>query len=107
MKQQNSHATGRAHCSRCDAVCCRLTVVLQPEDKIPEHLTTHLPNGLHVMAHDEEGWCVAMDGSRMNCGIYESRPAICRRFVMNGPYCKAVRAEYAEKHACGVQLDPP
>ena len=25
-------------CARCDAVCCRLTVVLQPEDDIPEHL---------------------------------------------------------------------
>lgn len=107
MKQQNTHTTGAAHCSRCDAVCCRLMVVLQPEDKIPEHLTTHLSNGLHVMARDEEGWCVAMDGARMNCGIYESRPAICRRFVMNGPYCKSVRAEYAEKRACGAQLTPP
>jgi Fe-S-cluster containining protein len=72
-------------------------VVLQPEDNIPAHLTTHLENGLHVMAKDKEGWCVAVDGTRMNCGIYETRPAVCRRFVMNGPYCKAIRADYAAK----------
>ena len=42
-------------CARCDAVCCRLTVVLQPEDRIPAHLTTHTDAGLHVMARDEEG----------------------------------------------------
>lgn len=107
MKQLNTRTTGAAHCDRCDAVCCRLMVVLQPEDKIPSHLTTHLANGLHVMARDEEGWCVAMDGAHMNCGIYESRPAVCHRFVMNGPYCKSVRAEYAEKRACGAKLTPP
>lgn len=32
----------------------------------------------------------------MNCGIYETRPEVCRRFVMGGPYCNAVRAEYAD-----------
>ena len=84
-----------AHCARCDAVCCRLTVVLQPEDAIPEHLTTHLESGLHVMARDDEGWCAALDGARMNCGIYESRPSVCRRFVMNGPYCRQVSDDYA------------
>ena len=86
-----------ARCSSCDAVCCRLTVVLQPEDNVPPHLTTHLANGMRVMQRDEEGWCVALNGNRMNCGIYESRPGECRRFVMGGPYCKSVRAEYRER----------
>jgi Fe-S-cluster containining protein len=81
-----------------------LTVVLQSEDRIPSHFTTHLPTGLHVMAHDEEGWCVALDGARMNCGIYETRPSVCRRFVMNGPYCKAVRSDYAEQRKLGIPL---
>lgn len=90
-------------CSTCDAVCCRLTVVLQPEDKIPSHLTTQLPSGLHVMKHDEDGWCVAINSTKMNCGIYETRPSICRRFVMNGPYCKAVRTEYAEERALAAE----
>jgi Fe-S-cluster containining protein len=101
---QSVHEIEPAHCSRCDAVCCRLTVVLQPEDRIPAHLTTTLPSGLHVMARDEEGWCVALDGARMNCGIYESRPDVCRRFVMDGPYCNAIRADYAQTHARAIEL---
>ncbi|HEV8693564.1 MAG TPA: YkgJ family cysteine cluster protein, partial [Lysobacter sp.] len=49
------------HCGACDAVCCRLTVVLLPGDNVPEYLTTRTDAGLHVMARDEEGWCVAID----------------------------------------------
>ncbi len=104
MTVQGRPTRNKAHCSRCDAVCCRLTVVLQPEDNIPAHLTTRLESGLLTMAHDEEGWCVALDGARMNCGIYETRPAICRRFVMDGPYCRAVREEYAEQRSAGIEL---
>lgn len=103
MTEPRTAAKKASGCATCDAVCCRLTVVLQPEDKIPSHLTTHLPNGLRVMKHDEDGWCVAINSTRMNCGIYESRPSVCRRFVMNGPYCKAVRADYAEERASAAQ----
>lgn len=86
-------------CGACDAVCCRLTVVLLPGDDVPERFTTWTEQGLHVMAHDEDGWCVAVDGARHCCSIYESRPAICRKFAMGGPYCRAVRTEYAAEHA--------
>ena len=79
-------------CGRCDAVCCRLTVVLQPEDRVPLHMTT-TQDGLHVMARDEEGWCVALDSARMCCSCYETRPEVCRRFAMAGPYCLEVRAD--------------
>ena len=95
-------ATAAVHCEQCDAVCCRLTVVLMPEDDIAEHLTTHTDAGLRVMARDEEGWCVALDGARMCCSIYEGRPAVCRRFVMGGPYCRAVRADYTAQRARSV-----
>ena len=93
-----------ADCSRCDAVCCRLTVVLQPEDRVAEHLTTYTAAGLHVMARDEEGWCVALDGARMCCSIYESRPAVCHRFVMDGPYCREIRADYRDRRTRGIPL---
>lgn len=93
-----------AHCSACDAVCCRLTVVLDANDDIPAHLTTTLPEGPRVMAKGEGGWCVALDAERMNCGIYEIRPAGCRRFVMNGPYCRAVRDDYAMEAALAASL---
>ena len=83
-----------ADCARCDAVCCRLTVVVQPEDGIAEHLTTLGDRGLRVMARDEEGWCVAVDSAHMRCSIYDARPEVCRRFTMGGPYCEAVREDY-------------
>jgi Fe-S-cluster containining protein len=91
-------------CGRCDAVCCRLTVVLQPEDRIPEHYTTRTAEGLHVMARDAEGWCVAIDGARMQCGIYETRPQVCRRFVMAGPYCREVQADSRDRNLRGIPL---
>lgn len=92
-----------ARCSACEAVCCRLTVVLQPEDRVPDHLTARSPEGLHVMKRGEDGWCVALNSVHMNCGIYDVRPSVCRRFVMNGPYCKAIRAEYSDPVAAHVR----
>ncbi len=91
-------------CERCDAVCCRLTVMVDPTDRIPQHLTSVTPQGWHVMARDEEGWCVAIDAARMCCSIYETRPAICRRFVMSGPYCRDVRATYDDQRRRGIPL---
>ena len=93
-----------ADCSRCDAVCCRLTVILQPEDRVPPRFTDETVEGLHVMARDEEGWCVALDGARMRCSIYDTRPQVCRRFVMAGPYCTEVRADYRDRNARGIPL---
>jgi Fe-S-cluster containining protein len=83
----------QVHCSRCDALCCRLTVVLFAEDTIPPHMTERNAQGVVVMARDESGWCVALDGAKMNCGIYDTRPTICRKFAMAGPYCLDVRAD--------------
>jgi Fe-S-cluster containining protein len=91
-------------CGSCDAVCCRLTVVLLPGDDVPEHLTATTDAGLHVMAHDEDGWCVAVDGARMCCSIYETRPAICRKFAMGGPYCRDVRDEYTRHYEHEIPL---
>ena len=87
-------APAKAECSRCDAVCCRLLVMVEPEDGIAPHLTTEV-GGMLVMARGEDGWCVAMDASRMRCSIYDARPDTCRRFHMGGPYCEAVREDYA------------
>ncbi|HZH43121.1 MAG TPA: YkgJ family cysteine cluster protein [Lysobacter sp.] len=100
----SSTARPRVHCDSCDAVCCRLTVVLLPGDEVPEHLTTYTDAGLHVMARDEDGWCVAVDGARMCCSIYATRPAICRKFAMAGPYCRAVRDEYATHYPREIAL---
>ena len=94
----------RVHCDDCDAVCCRLTVVLMPGDDVPERFTEYTDRGLHVMARDEEGWCVAVDAARMCCSIYEDRPAICRRFSMGGPYCRDVRDTHRDQLSRGIPL---
>jgi Fe-S-cluster containining protein len=91
-------------CRNCDAVCCRLTVVLQPEDRIPGHLTAYTDAGLHVMARDEDGWCVAVDPANGMCSIYEGRPDVCRRFAEAGPYCRSIRSEHADRLARGIPL---
>jgi Fe-S-cluster containining protein len=91
------------HCNRCDALCCRLTVVVFPEDDIAPHLTERDIRGTTVMARDADGWCVALDQARMNCGIYAGRPSICRKFAMAGPYCLQVRAD-ARSAAAGLTV---
>ena len=85
-------------CEACDAVCCRLTVVVMPDDVVPRHLV-ETRNGLEVMARGEDGWCVAIDEQRMCCSIYEQRPAICRKFAMGSAYCRDERETYRNHYA--------
>jgi Fe-S-cluster containining protein len=81
-------------CSRCAAVCCRLTVVLMPGEAPPAHLVDVDERGLDVMRRDPDGWCSALDREHMRCGIYASRPAICRKFAMGGAYCRDERGSF-------------
>lgn len=97
MNRLEREKKAKISCASCDALCCQLTVVLEARDAVPAHLTTRLPGGLHVMAKDEDGWCVALDGQHMNCRIYDSRPIVCRSFVMGGAYCRAERDEHARQ----------
>jgi Fe-S-cluster containining protein len=83
-------------CTGCDAVCCRLTVVVMPEDNVPRHLVERSPKGLDVMARGEDGWCIAVDHTRMCCSIYEQRPGICRKFAMGSAYCRDERENYRQ-----------
>lgn len=82
----------KAHCDRCDALCCRLTVVVFEEDDVPAPLTERNAQGVRVMARGGDGRCVALDAATSRCGIYATRPSQCRRFAMAGPYCLSVRA---------------
>lgn len=91
-------------CSSCDAVCCRLTVVLMPQDRVPRHLTATTDRGLTVMARNEEGWCAAIDPLNMCCTIYDERPMICRKFAMGSAYCRSERATYSDAMKRGIPL---
>lgn len=86
-------------CQRCDAVCCRQTVLVMPEDRgVPRHMIDRTPEGLEVMAQDEDGWCVAVDPNRMHCSIYHQRPGVCRAFEMGSRDCRQVREAYARRY---------
>ena len=82
-------------CSNCEAVCCRLTVVLMPHDDVPHWLVQEDPRGPDTMAKGDDGWCIALDRDRMCCSIYSQRPQVCRDFSMGGAYCRSERADWA------------
>ena len=94
-------------CDHCDAVCCRLTVVLMPDDAVPPELIEIREDGMRLMARAADGWCAALDRRHMRCGIYEQRPGICRKFAMGGAYCRDERERYRlEPHAIESVLLP-
>ncbi|MDZ4350317.1 MAG: YkgJ family cysteine cluster protein [Xanthomonadaceae bacterium] len=90
-RPERSEPAAAVLCETCEAVCCRLTVVLMPEDRPPAWLTEHDERGLHIMAKDEDGRCRAVDPRSLLCTIYERRPQACRKFAMGGPYCRSER----------------
>lgn len=94
----------RVDCTRCEAVCCRLTVVLMPDDHVPDHLTARSEHGLEVMARDEDGWCAAIDPLHLKCSIYTQRPTICRAFAMGGAQCVEVRETYRDQRLRGIPI---
>jgi Fe-S-cluster containining protein len=91
-------------CSRCHAVCCRLTVVVMPDDEVPRHLIDRTQHGLSVMARGEDGWCVAVDQQLGCCTIYDQRPGICRKFAMGGAYCRDEREKFRNGNASLIPL---
>lgn len=82
------------HCDNCDAVCCRLTVILMPEDRVPNQFVVEDERGTQMLAKGEDGWCQALDLNTMRCTIYDMRPTTCRKFAMGGPYCRSERAAW-------------
>jgi Fe-S-cluster containining protein len=91
-------------CAACEAVCCRLTVVLGAADCIPDHLVSHGSNGVDTMAHGPDGWCAGLDHVNKRCGIYTDRPAVCRKFAMGGGYCRLERQKFARSSHPGIPL---
>jgi Fe-S-cluster containining protein len=81
-------------CTACEAVCCRLTVVLMPEDDVPDWLVAHDTHGLATLAKGDDGWCAAVDPNTSRCTIYAQRPAICRKYAMGSPSCRDERRKW-------------
>ena len=73
-------------CRSCEAVCCRLEVLLITETGVPDEFIATDEWGAMSMRR-ENGWCSALDQLTKLCRIYERRPWICREFQMGGPEC--------------------
>ncbi len=82
------------HCDTCEAVCCRLTVVLMPEDHVPAWLVDRDEHGLETLAKGEDGWCAAVNPNTSGCTIYADRPTICRKYAMGSPSCRDERHKW-------------
>jgi Fe-S-cluster containining protein len=81
-------------CTDCEAVCCRLTVMLLPGDRVPAWLVVRDEHGAETLAKEEDGWCAALDPNSFRCTIYADRPAVCRKFAMGGPSCRDERRKW-------------
>jgi len=92
------------NCSACEAVCCRLPVLLMPEDRIPARFLDHDDRGLEIVAKAEDGWCEALDRDSLLCTIYAQRPTICRGFDMGGYDCRQERASWYGKTAVQIPI---
>jgi hypothetical protein len=64
-----AHIDRSVSCSACEAVCCRLTVVLMPGDHVPAGMVERGEHGVDVLKRGEDGWCVAGDRGPNSCGI--------------------------------------
>lgn len=91
-------------CADCDAVCCRLTVVLLPGDSVPAWLTDSDEHGLEIMAKGDDGWCAALDRNTMRCTIYAQRPQVCREFAMGGGSCRDERMAWFGTSAGAIPI---
>jgi Fe-S-cluster containining protein len=69
------------------------------DDRVPEEFTAVDRWGGQVMARLDDGWCAALDRGTLLCGIYETRPGLCREYEMGGSDCQVER----QKHS----MEPP
>ena len=74
-------------CSNCDALCCRLEVMLITDTGVPDEFIAVDKWGSMTMARLDDGWCSALDRNTMSCLIYKNRPKICRDLAMGGSDC--------------------
>ena len=82
-------------CAACEAVCCRLEVLIISDTGVPERFIATDDWGGMTMARADSGWCAALDDATNLCSIYEHRPWVCREFEMGGPDCINERAKFA------------
>lgn len=103
IHHRDSQIDPRVSCANCEAVCCRLTVVLAADECMPDHLVAMSAQGVRTMAHDADGWCSALDRVNKCCSIYAQRPSVCRKFAMGGGYCRLEREKFERSRQAGIR----
>ncbi len=68
------------NCGRCCACCVKDIILIHPElgDIAENYITVPIKDKL-MLAHKPDGRCIYLDKDNQ-CGIYETRPGICREF---------------------------
>ena len=82
-------------CNGCEAVCCRLEVLIISDTGVPGRFIDTDDWGGMTMARADNGWCAALEDATNLCSIYDRRPWVCREFEMGGPDCVNEREQYA------------
>lgn len=82
-------------CDTCQAVCCRMQVLLIGDNRVPDALTESADWGGQVMRRLDDGWCAALDRNTMRCTIYAVRPQVCRDYQMGGGDCIEERLAFS------------
>jgi hypothetical protein len=67
----------------CRTFCCRLLVRYDPDERPPSP-DGSTPKGCVDKAPD--GLCIHLDRATERCGIWESRPRVCREYDCNSDY---------------------
>jgi Fe-S-cluster containining protein len=67
----------------CHAVCCRLKFPLSCGEVDAGKVKWDIGHP-YIIRHDSSGWCAHNDRETGCCGVYDDRPAVCRRYSCAG-----------------------
>lgn len=86
----------------CNTFCCRL-LVRYYEDERPPSGDGSTPKGCVDKAAD--GLCIHLDRATQRCGIWETRPRVCREYDCNGDYLLQVAVRVGVKNIVQLSRD--
>lgn len=86
----------------CNTFCCRL-LVRYYEDERPPSGDGSTPKG--CVDKTADGLCIHLDRATQRCGIWETRPRVCREYDCNGDYLLQVAVRVGVKNIVQLSRD--
>lgn len=80
-------------CFLCKGKCCVGLIEVYPEDTVPQYLQK---NGYMIV--DQQNKCIALINGY--CSIYNNRPDVCKRFLVDSPCCHEFYCDIKTEHKC-------